>query len=295
MAEDLYISGNILLAELDMMWTFQPNDESTLQLLAKLEYSGPTEISAFYQLNRSSVVVADEQYDCLMIFNRDLNKFSHYSGICEKRLSRVLTNGDKDKAQFSTIADIIRGEGDDYSQKLIVADFGNKAVRHVDLVTQAVGTIYQDDDLGECSSLCWEADSNSILVGSYLNVKRLSIGGDTSVTVLAGNDEESTRDGTFTDASFLKIRRIIHILDDLYVITTDFGTRVANTTSEMVYSICKHNDQQTIIEGNATECETRGSQAVTFYNGYLYFGVHGPYWAVGRIPGKIGKCYSYSR
>lgn len=278
MEADLKIPGNILLSESDRLLTIKG---SSIQQLARLNLYGKTKISAFYQLNESSIVVSDLEHYCLVLFDRVSSKFSHYSGLCNDDV-RILVDGNKTTARFTTIDDIIKGPGD-YSNKLIVLDFFNHAIRHVDLVTQEVGTIYSGDGLKELTGgLCVEHNTSNILIGGLNNIIRLSLDSSnpTPTTLVFDADQ----------ADLPSASRIIHIVKDIYLATTTFGLRLIDLENNSVKSLCQYSMSiDGIIEGKIGECVTRTPRALLMYNDRIYFGLPGSYYRIGQLPGKLRK------
>lgn len=114
------------------------------------------ETIGFVQISNKRVVVADRYNHCLRGINRRTDNTSMFSGLCEKP-----GYSDGLRGQFNRPWSVIRDNHD--ASQLFVSDYGNKAVRTVDISTGAVGTVVMSDILEGIS--CLTQDNSGDLYG----------------------------------------------------------------------------------------------------------------------------------
>ena len=293
MEADLKIPGNIVLSIKDSLYT---TDGETIQLIATQKNAA---IQAFYQLNKSSIVVPDLEKRCMLLFDRDNSKFFSFAGDCDPQPgSKILLDGGPFEAETSWVSDIIRGEGRNYSQNLFFIDFDIHAIatvlRLVNIDTQYVETLHSL--YPKVGALCWEYSTSNILIGGEFGITRLNLDKNTfeSVTV-AGEDipgrveDNAARNGPLLEATFLRPNRIINIVENMYVTVSQLGVQVIDLTNMYMHSVCTLSYQQSIREGNITLCQTPSQvYAPLYFDGHLYFSVSYD-WnkiQIARIKGK---------
>ena len=278
MEADLKIPGNIVFSIKDSLFT---TDGETIQLIATQENST---IQVFHQLTAWSMIVPDLANRCLLLLDRNNSKFSSYAGDCNPSYGNgKRKDGNKVEAKTSLVLDIVRGRGQENSQKLFFIDMdyyddNGTALRIVDVSTQYVKTLYRFDRRG--LALCWENGTRNILLGGLFGIRRLNLdeGEIEQITVASEGRPSSTaniydiRNGPLTDAAFLKPRGIINIVENTYVTASDLGLQVFDLTINYMQSVCTLSDSQSIREGNITFCQTPSDVGTPLYfDGHLYF------------------------
>lgn len=282
---DLREPGKILLSVSNSLFSTDGNDSFTLLVTSKT-----SPIFAFYQLNDSSIVVADRYLRCLHLYDRISSKFYHYSGKCESAGTGEIVDGNKNEAVMPYVVDIIKGEGLTYSRKLLFVDYIHRAIRHVDTYDQGVKTLYRSEH--ELLTLCWEFGTNNILVGGTSDIKRFKLDQlEISPTTIAGTvklDISNIQvDGPLLKARIKKPFRMIHVIENMYIVATSAGLRVLDLTNELITTLCDLETTEPIIGGNLTSCKTSPYiRSLALTKDFLFFVSQYHYFQVGQIPSK---------
>ena len=120
-------------------------------------YARFTYLTGFAQISEKLVVVADTINSCMRLIDRTTNKTSVFSGQCK---SGGYQNGRP--GQFRYPVYVVIDQRD--KNQLFITDYWNKAVRTVDVMSQAAGTFVKFDLLDYIKGITQEEKSGDLYV-----------------------------------------------------------------------------------------------------------------------------------
>lgn len=276
---DLYTPGNVLFSEQSALETASSKKTSVVAgSVRSYEYAEGVggeakfnHIKGFHQTSRGIVVVADHFNNCLRVVNRRTGQTQPFSGTCTKSGSG---DGTQKKARFNGPWGIIPDNQN--VDMLLVTDWTNKAVRHVNINTGSVSTLLRDGRLDYLNGITQEVLSGNLFLTTRTAVYQLRYN-DKMLTLLDG-DPTSTghRDGGFSVSRFDIPREILLTDFGKKIVVADSWSqrlRVLDRESNMTYSICDGSKVQS--DGNTKSCSLFHPRSLMVSGDYLYCGVTG--------------------
>ena len=124
-------------------------------------------ISGFTQLSGKRDVVADHDNHCLRLIDRTTNSTSVFSGQCE---SQGYKNGRP--GQFYHPWSVATDKRNEH--QLLITDSDNRAVRTVDVHSQAVSTFVKSDSFEKIRGITQEEKSGDLYVTVHHAVLRIT-------------------------------------------------------------------------------------------------------------------------
>ena len=175
-------------------------------------------MTGFVQISEKLVVVADSNNHCMRLIDRTTNKTSLFSGQCQ-------SEGYEDgrPGQFRYPRSVVMDQRD--KNQLLITDSRNKAVRTVDVESQAVGKFSQSASLNNIMGITQEEKSGDLYVTAYHAIYKITYIQKTLSLISGspGRNSHGYRDSTLLNSLFYWLRGRIYI--------TPHTLLVADTTS----------------------------------------------------------------
>ena len=191
-------------------------------------------ITGFAQISEKLLVVADSFHHCMRLIDRATNKTSVFSGQCESRGYE-----DGSPGQFNSPWSVAMDQIRDKNQ-LLITDRYNKALRTVDVKSQAVSTFVQSDSLDQLRSMTQEEKSGDLYVTAYHAVYRIMYI-EKTVSLMSGSTGSNSgyKDSTLLNSLFYDPFEIIFITPKTLLVA-DAGNnklRLVDMTSDKVTTL----------------------------------------------------------
>lgn len=191
-----------------------------------------TTITGFTQINGTSVIVADSGNHCLRVFDREVLRTSQFIGLCT-------SSGYRDGLSplFSGPYSVIRDVRS--SNKLLVSDHNNRAVRQVDLITRLTITIISESNgLTAPRGLTFDIYGVGLHISTYKSISLYNFTSQTLTTVTGGLLRDF-RDGNLSSAQFDNPREMVVLSSSVTVVADHHNhrLRVVNSATGEVKSI----------------------------------------------------------
>ena len=167
----------------------------------------------FTQISERLVVVTDTDNHCMRLIDRSTNTTSLFSGQCKSRGYQ-----DGCPGRFNAPWSVVMDKRD--KNQLLITDHYNKAVRTVDVMSQAVGTFVKSDSLYGITGITQEEKSGDLYVTADNAVYRIACTQRT-VTLISGSPGRYSygyRDSTLLDSLFYWPHELIFITPDTLLI-----------------------------------------------------------------------------
>ena len=154
------------------------------------------DISGFSQLSEERVIVTDSGNRCLRQIDRTTHSTSVFSGQCE---SYGYQDGRPGQFNFPQSALIDKKN----KNQLLITDYFNAAVRTVDVMSQAAGTLVKSDSLQNIRYIAQEQKSGDLYVTAYHAVYRITYI-QITVSLISGSPGANSgyRDGKLLNCLF---------------------------------------------------------------------------------------------
>ena len=250
MEKDLFVPGNILVTTDHRILTIHINS-GQVELVAGNQASGYKEgaranalfnaASGFVQTNSTTVIVVDENNNCLRIVNRLFDQTAQYAGQCGQS---GRADGKFNTASFNRPFKIVQTS----NRKLFVSDWNNQAIRKLDMETMAVSTVsLSQQPIGVTMS-----EDQSMLYFTYVyGLGRVHITSN-EIEYLSAN-QTGFQDGYISVARFQRPEELIFITASTTLITDrqnhalrKYSTQSGNVTTEALCAKDTSNCNSTI-------------------------------------------------
>lgn len=214
-------------------------------------------VGGFVQVEKSVVLIADEQNHCIRLFNRTAGCVTDFVGKCTEY---GWADGIGDGARFRN-PNIIIQDGGSNSHYVYVSDQNNENLRKINMATKEVKAITSGYKI---KSLVWDLttpEEDAILIVDNLRVKRFAIARFDITNLFRPNDSPGHVDGridtryNYRDkvAQFRKLGdlQLVHP-DGVYLITDSNRLRLIDIVNSEVTTICT--GQPIHQDGSLDEC-----------------------------------------
>ena len=154
-------------------------------------------ITGFAQITEKLVVVADVNNHCMRRIDRATNNTSVFSGQCKSQGYQ-----DGRPGQFFYPWSVVMDKRD--KNQLLITDSRNKAVRTVDVESQAVGKFSQSASLNNIMGITQEEKSGDLYVTAYHAIYKITYIQKTLSLISGspGRNSHGYRDSTLLDSQF---------------------------------------------------------------------------------------------
>lgn len=233
-------------------------------------------IDGFAQINDSAVIASGTSYNCLRLIDRDTLATSKFVGTCRIVLDNSYRDGND--ALFNGPRALLLA---DSAEGLFVVDYGNDAVRYVNLITREVSTLLVDH-LNNPLTVTYDFTREDLLIVDSHRVLRYNLCTQ-SLTVLSDTTKAGYSEGELSLPVKFNYPIEVLALSGSIILVVDRGNdrlRVINTTSVTGSSICTGHDYT--IDGDIDKCALRSPKCLLLLDGVLYVG---QYQAVRALPG----------
>ena len=228
-------------------------------------------ITSFYQLPNSpqELVIVDYENHCLRYIQRKGNNFSRpFVGQCQI----AGFSDDKGKEQFSHPYALIAKRND--PNTVIITDWGNSAIREVNVKSATSKTLIQSSNLNGPRGLAQDPKTGDLFVTTDFDVYRFSMSSK-SLLLLAGTTKTGFKDGDFSGTMFHYIRGIAQLNEWQLAVTDGFNFRVrvldmlTNTTTSICTGVKGTKDS-----ADLKKCTMDDPQDVAVIDGKLMIAEH---------------------
>lgn len=239
-------------------------------------------ITDFVQWNATTIVLVDINNHCLRVADRMRYETSTLVGMCERP---GFKDGAGTEARFDYPWSVIKDLKS--SNKLLVTDKDNDAIRQVDVLSRMVMTLIEKSvGLKRPSGITFDALEENLLITNMYGVSRYNLA-SRNYTILAGKDSDfGKEDGSLADARFLYPAALIPLSPDVILVagTTNNKLRVLNTVDDSVSSICT--GVRGTKSGLPDVCELQEPSGLLVKDGRIYVGQSH---AISTIPCKYSE------
>lgn len=192
-------------------------------------------IKDFIQLDKKTIMIVDENNDCLRLVNRNNLTTSPFIGVCTRGGQ---ADGSRVKFSFpNTVIKDLRSSGN----KLLVLDSFNLAIRQVDLLTRKAATIVDSADLWFPARIAFDREENLLITNQhYISDYNFFTG---TAYVISGRTRAGNKDGTLNTARFNNPKDLISLYNGI-ILLADSGNhqlRLVDRANNFVYSISNSN------------------------------------------------------
>lgn len=276
MEPDLYIDGNILLADYAVLKT--GNQNSTEIVAGSIRYNTGysegqhtnarfTEIRGFSQINATHVMVVDFLNHCVRLVNRLTNQTSPFFGQCTRRGFGRDGLQSRHEVFFSGPLSVIkdpRREG-----IYLLAEEWEDKIRELDITTMSTETkpVFRPKIVGPMG-LAFTADLSRLLVNSVTSLASYNY--DTGVPEHLYGSDGVPRDGSFDVAQHLWGYEIIHLSGSKFALCANGRILVADIDAREVMSFC--NGECFIDSDDSAVCDYPIIYSLMVYEDALYAG-----------------------
>lgn len=227
-------------------------------------------ITGFTQINSTSVLVVDNNNHCLRIFDRGVLRTSRFVGSCR---SNGFRNGAS--ALFTYPWSVIRDIRS--TNKVLVSDCNNYAVRQVDLITRITITLISQSNglsLSYVYGLTFDTDGETLLITNNQLISQYNFTTQTLTTV-AGSSSAGFRDGALSSAQFNQPLELIRLSSSVTLVAgyNYHRLRVVNSDTGLVQSICTGSAGYT--DGSAQNCLLKYPSSLLANGSTIYVGQYG--------------------
>lgn len=265
--EDLYTPGNLLYSDKRKIQSTDSKYKSlivgTLDGYAEGVGSAAKfdRLTGFTQTSPTQIVIADQYNHCIRDVNRLTRQSSTLVGNCT---NRGYTDGES--AQFFRPYAVINSDDD----TLLVTEWGNKAVRSIDLNTLNVTTLIPPGPYAYYGIV-----KNSETRDLYMTITHGVVHYDyihKTTERISGSSVSGSNDAGFSNLGFNSPRGITFLSKDVLVVADQMNhkLRVLDLSSNTSSSICSGIQGQQ--EGNVTSCRLSEPLAVMVVGDTLYVG-----------------------
>ena len=249
--------GRILFSDSSQLKKFNGTQTSPLS-------SSYGEITGFKQLNSTHVVIVAYSYHCIKMINQE-----DRSNVTLAGTYGASGFEDGSPAKFKGPWGI---EVDERNPgHLLVTDYGNNALRSVDVTSATVSTVIKTG-FNYPRGLTWYNGRLLVCNQNYISEIIWSFDGTASNNILTGYTTGGYKDGDFTGAKFSYPFDIHKWRDDLFLVADQSNSRLRllDMTNRKVLPVCI---------GSTTSCTTSTSlsaypRSLLVINGTVYVGTH---------------------
>lgn len=227
-------------------------------------------MKGFVQLSNKTVVVTDYYSHCLRQIDRPTRATSPFVGECEIFLGGF-KNGYGLDAHFKEPISVIK---DLSGNGLLVVEYGNSAIRYVDLLTKYVSTLLSTG-LHYPTGIAYDSCKENLLITNehYISKYNNETGNHTILTGTTERGRGSWDDPiSLVNASYRYPYDLLPLTDTLLLVSDQFNNwlRLIDFENDIVYPICTGN--QGSKYGTASTCWLHSNAALLLVGDTLYIG-----------------------
>lgn len=265
--EDLYESYSILFSDLRKIQTTNGSFKSLVigSSHGYVEGVGSearfNQLTGFTQISPTEIIAVDQYSHCLRLVDRISQQSSVFVGNCTKGGYM-----DGEKAQFFRPYSVMVGD----NRTLIVTEWGNKAVRSVDITTLNVTTLVPPGPYAFYGVVRHNVTGDLYLTFPHGIIRYEYTQGN--IEIISGGTQSGNLDGTLTETRFNSPRGLTFLSADVLIIADQSNNmlRVLDLISNNSSSICSGIGGQK--EGNLTSCQMSGPRTLQLIADRLYVG-----------------------
>ena len=234
---------------------------------------------SFLQLSSTHVLMVDRWNNCLRLVDRFNRQSSLFAGNC--------TSGPNHKDGLSPLFYYpwlaMRDLRD--KEKLLVSEWGYRAIRIIDLKSVRAETLVQDDRLFEAREFTQLKGSGDLYIVMVNGVMKYSVR-DRTLTQISGSLAQGSTDGALLDARFFRPNAIEFLSAEKFLLTDSYNNLLrvvdleANTTESLClggqhpvnggFEICQLHEPTSILRVNETTLYIGTRNSIRTLQGLLY-------------------------
>jgi len=231
----------------------------------------------FYQKNRTHVIVADYDNNCLRMVDRTIGHISQFAGTCRSAGHRDGRVGYAYlKAPFQMVLDKTTPTTLILSQDRVASSYAY--LRSIDINTGNAGVLVSSGLL-QPRGMAWDESGRFLFVANRYYIAKITWS-TKSVQTLVGSTSPGNIVGSFSQSRFNNLKDIL-IINQEVMIMTDWGQsklKAINIASQVSMNV-------DISGFNA------GIRSITQINGNTYVGTHGKIYKLsGKFTNICNKC-----
>lgn len=227
-------------------------------------------ITGFYQVPASKqLIIVDYENHCLRWLERKGNNWSRpFIGKCQI----AGFSDDKGAERFSHPYALIQKQNE--PEVVMITDWGNSAVREINIKSVTSRTLIQNSDLNGPRGLAQDSTTGDLFITTDFDVFRFNLASNT-LRPLAGQTKIGFKDGDFISTMFHYTRGIVQLNEWQLAVSDGFNhrVRVLDMLTNTTHSICSGIKGSTDSD-DLSKCTLDDPQSVTVINGTLIISEH---------------------
>lgn len=254
-AHDYFIGGNLLFCIHQALLTTDLKTQSvivgqnyveTSTIIPYKEGVGVnasfTKITAFAQMNRTHVLLADSGHGCIRSVNRLTNMTQHVAGLCQRvSWSDDLVDSDLQNSRFYRIGSIAY-----HNQLVFVTEDSKSRIRKIDLQNNIVRTLVDSQNLRKYDApqmIVADHIRELIYVSTYFGIAQINITSD-KFDYMSYGGEKGDKVGQLAISEWNGASGMTLVPNDTLVVadTLNFKIKVINLKTSSVSTWCFYSD-----------------------------------------------------
>lgn len=234
-----------------------------------------SEITGFYQTSSTAVAVVDFNNHCVRLVDRPTGQTQSFAGACTE-----YGYADGSQALFDNPWSVIPDAKN--QDKLLITDRNNKALRHIDLHTRIVSTLYKDGALDLPHGITQDITSGDLFMTTDTAVYQLHYQTKQLILIAGSSTQTGYRDGDFSVTHFDYPRELLLMDNGSKLLIADSGNsrlRVLDRESNTTQSLCT----ETVGHTDGDSCSLSDPYSLMLSGNSLYIGESQ---RIGKLSGR---------
>lgn len=231
-------------------------------------------IKGFIQINKTTLIVADQANNCLRSVDRQTLQTATFAGQCRKSGFQDGVN-----ALFNSPHSVIKSSRSNIT--LVVTDSFNNAVRVVDMTSRVTTTLISSSSgLSSPTGIAFDYLGENLLISSVFRISKYNMKSHT-LTNLTGGLHGGFQNGTLAEARFDHLAELTLLAPGIWLTADEYNKnyRVVNVNQNSVGSICPNLATTLNLPDSLVACYFVNSpMSLLAHDGIAYLGLWGSIW-----------------